>query len=302
MSDAGDLVKLPPRAPSGHKGTFGTVVVLGGCATGPAGGPVMIGAPGLAARAALRSGAGLAKLIVPSPIAIAAVTLCPSATAIGLPVDGSGAIVPYEAARVFDEALESAACVVIGPGMGGGAEVQPIALRAASQAERPVVIDADALNALAAIPELTKDFRAAAVLTPHPGEFRTLAASLGLREDAVDPAKRPRAAEALAQRLGAVVVLKGHRTVVSNGHQTWVNESGGPELATGGTGDVLAGLIGGLIAQAGAAMSLFDVARLAVHVHGLAGERWRTRRGASAGLLASELADGLPEALEAWRG
>jgi NAD(P)H-hydrate epimerase len=187
---------------------------------------------------------------------------------------------------------------------------QVLALRAAQQEEVPVVLDADALNALATTPELARDFHAAAILTPHPGEFRTLAGSLGITLDPVNPATRPEAAAVLAQRLGCIVALKGSGTVVSDGQRTWQNDTGGPELATGGTGDVLAGLIAGLVAQfvafgllprqpkpANRPLDLYDATRLAVRAHGLAGERWASRHGAKAGLMAMELADEVPGVL-----
>src|SRR5262249_28551276 len=135
------------------------------------------------------------------------------------------------------------------PGLGSGEGVKAASLRAVQREEIPVVVDADAINALADVPELVRDFRAAAVLTPHPGEYRRLAGSLGIRIDPVKPETRSDAAASLAQRLGCVVVLKGHQTVVSDGQRTWVNDTGGPELATAGTGDVLSGVIAGLAAQ-----------------------------------------------------
>jgi len=211
--------------------------------------PRMIGAPALVAMGALRAGAGLARILAPDPVLATAISLCPSATGVPLPVDETGALIPHEVARVLDEQIGSCRCLVVGPGLGRGEGVQTAALRSVQQQDVPVVVDADAINALAEIPELHRDFRAAAILTPHPGEFRTLAASLRIAIDPVDPATRPAAAAALAQRLGCVVVLKGAGTVVSDGQRTWVNSSGSPVLATGGTGDVLSGVIAGIVAQ-----------------------------------------------------
>jgi hydroxyethylthiazole kinase-like uncharacterized protein yjeF len=292
---------LPQRPAAGHKGTFGTVSVVGGsCADGAR----MIGAPALAGLGALRAGAGLVRLVMPNPILNAGIAMCPSATGIGLPVDGRGEVVAHEAAEVIDGVLMQSTCMAIGPGLGANAGAAAISLRAVQQQDIPVVIDADAINNLAAVPELHRDFNAAAVLTPHPGEFRRLAQALRMTHDPVDPASRPLAAEALAQRLGCVAVLKGAGTVVSDGIQTWVCDRGHPCLGTAGTGDVLAGLIAGLIAQHGTgpkAMPLFDLARAAVYAHAAAGERWAQSREASAGLLAQELADELPAVLESLR-
>jgi NAD(P)H-hydrate epimerase len=294
------LPPLPARPEGGHKGTFGTVCVLGGCARHDV---RMLGAPALVARAALRAGCGLARVLAPEPIMDGVIALCPSATGLPVATDHERRMIPHEAARVLDESLAGAACLVVGPGLGSGEEVQAPSLRAVQQENVPVVVDADALNALAEIPELPRDFRAAAILTPHPGEYRRLASSLNIALDPVAPESRPAAAEALAQRLGCIVVLKGHGTIVTDGHRTWTNDTGGSELSTAGTGDVLSGLIAGIVAQhvANKSLSLLDAARLGVRAHGLAGEMWRHTYGAQAGLLAMDLTSMIPAALESLR-
>lgn len=307
---------LPARDPSGHKGTFGTVAIVGGCALTDA---RMFGAPAFAALGALRSGAGLAKLLVPEPILDSTVSLTPSATARGLPTNPDGSLVHHASAEVFDEASRDADAIVVGPGFGPAhTGAATLTLRALSQTEVPVVADADALNALAATPEFQADVRAPAILTPHPGEFARLASVLRLPFDASDPAQRVDAAESLALRLGAVVVLKGRHTVVSDGLRSWTCDRGHPCLGTAGTGDILAGLIGGLVAQfvapgprmigpvalpkpPGKPLDLFDAARVGVLAHAIAGEAWAHEHEASAGLLASELAECLPGVLETLR-
>ena len=295
------VARLPRRDPRGHKGTFGTVAIVGGCATADS---IMAGAPALAALGALRAGGGLARLMVPSGIAATALAICPSATCTPLPLDAAGRLIPSACCEVLDAACESSRCVVIGPGMGGDSAVANLTLRVLQQESTPVVVDADALNALATIPDLHLDLRAAAVLTPHPGEFRRLAGVLRIREDPTDEATRPRAAEALAQKLGAIVVLKGAGTVVTDGHETWVCGAGHPCLATAGSGDVLSGVIAGLVAQHASmsasrpgSLSLLDCVRIGVQAHALAGERWASSRGAEAGLIAIELAAELPAVL-----
>lgn len=302
------LPSLPRRADGSHKGTFGTVAVVGGtCALGR----VMVGAPALAALGALRSGAGLVTLVMPRPILPEAIGMAPSATGVAFQVDGQGDLVPELWAPVFDDVVDNASAMVVGPGMGDGAEVADVALRAVQQEHLPVVVDADALNALAGIRDLFRDFRAPAVLTPHPGEFRRLAEAMRITADPTLPATRPTAAAELAQRLGCIVVLKGAGTVVSDGQRAWVCERGHPCMATAGTGDVLAGVIAGLAAQhstpplAGpqrpGRLTLYDAARAAVQAHALAGERWASRRAATGGMLAGELADLLPEVIEGLR-
>lgn len=379
------LRKLPQRPADGHKGTFGTVLVIGGSCAGE---ERMLGAPVLAARSALRSGAGLARTMLPQPMALAALSCLPSMTALAMPVDGRGELIAHECVAMLDAAIASADAIVIGPGLGNHASIEPLVLRALQQSRVPVVVDADALNALTRIPDLSRDLKASCVLTPHPGEFRRLADALNLDADPIDPARRAAAAEALAQRLGCIVALKGAGTVVTNGHDTWTCTSGHPCLATGGTGDVLAGLLGGLLAQwraqsqhttftprratqpggtsgapsqhrtqhastpsspthadephlervmstselmalaaqrlgkrapqtetssadtaastsshtsPDAPLTMLEVAILAVEAHARAGERWSKQHGARAGLLAEELADTLPGALETLR-
>lgn len=312
---------LPERRQDGHKGTFGTVSVIGGSC---AGGMVMLGAPVLAGRAALRAGCGLCRLVMPEPLLAAALSALPSATGVVLPVDETGAIVGHEAAAVVDGVLATSSAVVLGPGLGRGPGVEALVLRVIQQKTTPVVVDADALNAMAGIPEVWRDFHAPAVLTPHPGEFRRLAESMKITLDPVAKGTRPSAAESLAQRLGCVVVLKGAGTIVSDGARTWRCERGHPCLGTAGTGDVLGGLIGSLLAQhfdatrmlAAARLAQkspalagkvsggwtpYDLARVGVEAHARAGELWAATHG-PAGLLAGELADLLPGLLAGGAG
>ncbi len=296
---------LPARDPAGHKGTFGTTLIIGGCGEP---GATMIGAPALAARAALRAGCGLARILAPAPIVNETLVLSPSATAAALPADPQGRTLASPAAEIFDRETAKASAVVIGCGMGPHGATPALALRAIQYEDAPVIADADALNALAAMPDFARDVRAALVLTPHPGEYRRLAAALNLTADPIEPSCRPDAAAMLAQRLGCIVVLKGADTVVSDGQRTWVHRSSTPSLATGGTGDVLAGLIGGLAAQhvrlgfgVRSPLSLYDAARIAVSAHSAAAERWQRRSNATGGLLPQDLADELPAVIESLR-
>lgn len=304
MSNSHALAKLPSRDPKGHKGTFGTVSVIGGCASADR---VMAGAPALAALGALRAGAGLVNLIVPRAIAGTALTVCPSATCTILPTTDLGQLIPSDCCAVIDTAAERSDCLVIGPGMGTDPAAANLTLRTLQQQDVPVVVDADALNALATIPDLHLDLRAPAVLTPHPGEFRRLAAALRISADPTSDASRPAAAEQMAQKLGVILVLKGAGTVVTNGLDTWICPAGHPALATGGTGDVLSGVIAGLIAQhvrlapvpgrSATGLSLLDAVRLAVLAHARAAERWAQIHKASSGMLATELASEIPAVL-----
>ncbi|UYV12803.1 MAG: NAD(P)H-hydrate dehydratase [Phycisphaera sp.] len=321
MSESLPAPRLPARKDTGHKGVFGRVAVVGGCALAES---RMIGAPALTARAAGRAGAGLVRLLCPEGVLNEALTLADHCTGKALPTNTDGSIIASDAVAVLDEELEDAGVVVIGPGLGRGPGPAALALRAVQQQLTPVVVDADALNELSETTQLALDFHAPAVVTPHPGEFARLAKALGMKTDATDDAKRPRAAEQLAQRLGCVVVLKGARTVVSDGIQTWGDGTADSALATGGTGDVLAGLIGGFIAQHARPvthelarsklgdrarlmpedghLTLFEISRCAVVAHAHAARLWREKHHADAGLTPGELADELPEAVTALRG
>lgn len=308
-----ELPTLPPRPGSGHKGTFGTVCVLGGQALTPR---VMIGGPAFAALGALRAGAGLAVLAVPGPIMNASIEIAPSATGLALPVDASGALRPSAVAELLDTHLATCDCLVVGPGFGAGEAQQQIVIRLTGLDHLPLVLDADALNALSALRDFHADFHSPAVITPHPGEYRRLATALNLDTDLADDSQRHSAAETLAQKLGCVVVLKGAGTVVSDGVNTWINPSGGPALATAGTGDVLTGVIAGFVAQffkrsLGArsvsisaeqqgGLSLYDCARLGVYVHGRAADLWAAGHG-DAGMLATDLLELIPATLSELR-
>lgn len=283
-----NLPPLPARPRDGHKGTFGTVIVVGGS-------PTMMGAPALCASAALRSGAGLVKLAVPQEVLPVALCIEPGAT--GLVVTGDA---EEDARRILEEADSKAkAALAVGCGIGQSERAGSLTSQLLHRRRgRAMVLDADGLNLLASRglgSEIM--FDPSVVLTPHPGEFRRLAEAFQVRGDATDPAERPAAAAALARWLGAVVVLKGEGTVVSDGQRQYTNRSGNPALATAGSGDVLTGVIAALIAQG---MAGFDAAVLGVYLHGRAADFWAIHYGPS-GLTAQELARLLPKAFQEQR-
>ncbi len=313
---------LPARPDDGHKGTFGTVSVIGGCDEMDA---VMLGAPVLAARAALRVGCGLVRLVMPRPLIYHALAIEPQATGVALESDVLGQVEPSHMTERIDRAARTSRCLVIGPGLGLGAVAQSAVLRAMQQEDTPCVLDADALTVMSRIEELTRELRARVILTPHPGEYRRLARALRLPEETRCAEERIEACASLARRLGCVCVLKGHGTVVSDGLRAWVCRHGGVELAVGGTGDVLAGIIAGIVSQHTMepplpgltpaqqqaiahrdplrTLSLYDAARIGVEIHAQAGAAWRQRHGgATGGLLARELCDELPAIVHTLRG
>jgi NAD(P)H-hydrate epimerase len=179
-----------------------------------------------------------------------------------LPGDAGGRISLRAASRI-GELAGAATAVACGPGLGRSRGLNLLVSDLYSRVDRPLVLDADALNALAE-GELPSP-PAPRVLTPHPGEFARL---LGIKTAEVQ-SRREELATQFAARHGVVVVLKGHETVVSDGTRTSLNTTGNPGMATGGTGDVLTGVITALVCQR---MSAYDAARLGTHVHGLAGD------------------------------
>lgn len=284
MQSITDIPQPPPRPDGAHKGTFGTVIVVGGSQT-------MLGAPAIASRAALRSGAGLVKVACASSILPHVLTIEPSATGIALDASRDTA----DAQRRIEQADPQAKAVLaIGPGLGQSETAGELVITLL-RGSHAAVLDADGLNLLAKnrlALQSVQTRTAPLILTPHPGEYRRLAEALGIDADPTDPDQRPDAAAQLAQALGAVVVLKGQHTVVSDADRFAINQTGNPALATAGSGDVLTGLVASLLAQG---LEAFDAARLAAHVHGLAADSWAKRHG-KRGLRALELADELPEA------
>lgn len=271
----------PPQRPDdAHKGAFGTVIVVGGS-------PTMIGAPAMAATGALRAGAGLVKIMTRGEVLPHCLTIEPSATGIFPNVESIAGLYGQLKERIV---------LAIGPGMGTGDDERE-AVAALLKLGRPIVLDADGLNNLTSLGNKVEKTDAPLVLTPHPGEYRRLAHNLGLEFDPTDEAQRVEAAAALGQAYGAVVVLKGHRTVVTTEGRSYLNRSGNPALAAAGSGDVLTGVIAGFMAQG---MDPFDASVLGVHIHGLAADMWAAGHG-RCGMLARDLAAMIPDAIEAHR-
>lgn len=275
-----DVVRalLPARDETGHKGSHGHVLLVAG-ASGTSGAAVLAG------RAALRGGAGLATVACPADVA--------RIVAASQPELMTSVIERFSAAEWADRLVGKKA-LAVGPGLGTSREASRTVRWLVTRAALPMVVDADGLNVLADHLDTVRRAQAPVVLTPHPGEMARLcgATTADVQRD------RRRCALELAQRTGAIVVLKGSGTLVAAPDgRLGVNRSGGPILGTAGTGDVLAGFVGSLLAQG---LDAFDAARLGVHLHGRAGDRLAERLG-SAGLLARELADELPLAREELR-
>lgn len=275
-----DLPRLPPRVARSHKGDYGRVLVVGGSRG-------MAGAAALAGIAALRSGAGLVRVAVPEVVQATVAGFEPSYMTVGLPADEEGRLCA-EARPVLRAQLPWATAVAVGPGLGQSAAIGELVCDAYGSCQQPMVVDADGLNALAQRPDLLAPPAGPRVLTPHPGEFARLT---GLSIAQVQHDRDGQAAH-FAARWGVVVVLKGHGTCVTDGERSFVNPTGNPGMATGGTGDVLTGVLAALLAQG---MPPLAAARLGVYVHGLAGDLAAASLG-EVSLVASDLLRYLPEA------
>lgn len=285
---------LVERRPDDHKGVFGHVLVVGGSRG-------MTGAAILAARAALRSGAGLVTLAVPASMQAAAVAAAPEAMTLALPESSSGALRATGAALLKKE--KKFTVMAIGPGLGRHPDSAKLVVGLLGTWPIPAVVDADALNALAAldrsgVKELLRRRKAPCILTPHPGEA---ARCLGVRTSEIS-ADREGAALRLTRDWGAVTVLKGKASVVASGVGFCVNDTGGPGLAKGGTGDVLTGVIAALWAQLiasgrGEGDLAYQAAALGCRVHGLAGEAAEKAKTPWA-MTAGDVVEALPAAFQ----
>lgn len=323
-----ELPPIPRRKIDAHKGDFGKVLVIGGSEW-------MIGAPALAASASMRAGAGLCRIAAPKDNLTSILALCPTAT--GFPL-------PSRDTKPFLEFADGHDALVIGPGLGVGANARRLIIDLIERHHKPMVMDADALNILAGLESSEWPQRrdwSNIVLTPHMGEFMrlmtavtkrgaSLAGEMASRESVSSPTVRslvddepstadgipldvePAAtaiapppepttqpndrsalAELLSRATGCVVVLKGAHTVVAIGSQFAINKTGNPAMATGGSGDVLSGVIGTFLAQGFAPP---QAALLGAHVHGLAGDIAAQEIG-DIGVLASDIVQKLPAAI-----
>jgi hydroxyethylthiazole kinase-like uncharacterized protein yjeF len=273
---------LDPRPAQSHKGDYGHLFVL-------AGSPGKTGAAALVCSGALRIGAGLVTLGIPAslnPILEAKLTEAMTAP---LPDAGSGYLTADAVERIY-QLLEGKTAVALGPGISTELTVQEVIAKLASETTLPLVIDADGLTALVSRSAILKQSKGSMILTPHPGEMARLA---GITTQEVQ-ADRITVAKSCAASYNAIVVLKGNRTVIATPDQeVYINPTGNPGMATGGTGDVLTGMIGGLLAQG---LPPLEAAKWGVYLHGLAGDIAAQEIG-EIPLIASDIIDYLPDAL-----
>jgi NAD(P)H-hydrate epimerase len=280
LEERGVLRRLPQRIADGHKGTFGNVLVVGGSIG-------MTGAAILAARGALRAGAGLVKLAAPASLNPVLEASLPEVITIPLPdVDGHLTAASLEG---IAEPLRHSDVLAIGPGLSRSDDVVEAVCRILDVFQGPVVIDADALFALSRRRGALPALRGRALLTPHPGEFSSLAdiEILAVESD------RIAAARGFAKQFGVSLLLKGRPTVIAlSDGGIYLNPTGNTGLATGGSGDVLTGVIAGLIAG-GATVG--DAALVGAYVHGLTAEIYAADRSERS-QIPSDIVDLLPKA------
>lgn len=271
---------IPARLSSANKGSCGRVSII-------AGSKGMTGAAALSALGALRSGAGLVTALTPSSEQpILAVKLTEAMT---VPLPHENGVISAAAADTVLESIKNADAAVFGPGLGKGRGILPLLERIVTEFTKTLIIDADGINALSANIDILNRKKCSVILTPHPGEMSRLS---GLSVSEIQSARIKTAVD-FADRFDVTVALKGEGTVVAvRGGKTAVNPSGNCGMATGGTGDVLSGVVAALAAQG---CTPYDSAVLGVYLHGLAGDIAAAEKGVH-GLIASDLCGALPAA------
>ena len=272
---------MPVRDPESHKGTFGRVLVVGGSAG-------LSGAAAMASTAALRAGAGLVTLAVPASLNDLMEVKLTEVMTKPLPETGEVSI-SIDALPLVQEMLETMDVLALGPGITTNESTVAFVRQLLPELRKPAVIDADGLNALVGATGILETCRAPLILTPHPGEMARL---LGIKTEEVQN-NRVEIASNAAQKWNTVVVLKGARTVIAGPDGSlFINPTGNPGMASGGTGDVLTGIIAGLLGQG---LSGLQAAVAGVYFHGLAGDLAAAEKGMLS-LVAGDLLDYLPQA------
>lgn len=272
-----DLLPIRPR--SSHKGDYGSVLLLCG-ATG------LTGAAVLAAQAASRTGSGLVFLGVPQTVYPICAAQCRSQIVFPLPCDAHGRL-SLAALDEIKARLPRMDAVLLGPGLGRGGDLPALVRSVLSVCRAPLVLDADGLNALDGHIDVLRGSSCPLVLTPHDGEFLRLGGD-PMAADRVEEARR-------MARLGAcVLLLKGHRTIITDGHAVYRSTTGNPGLACGGSGDVLAGILVSLLGQH---VMPLEAAAAAAWLHGAAGDAVAARLG-EYGMIPEDLLPALPRLLK----
>jgi hydroxyethylthiazole kinase-like uncharacterized protein yjeF len=273
---------IGPRPLASNKGNFGHVLVIGG-AVGKAGSVAMAG------MAALRSGAGLSTVATPKSVLATVAGFHPEVMTEPLDETDEGTISTYAGERI-DELIKGKTVLAVGPGISRNPKTSEFVRSLVAKSKTPLVLDADGLNAFEGRADELNGKGRTLVITPHPGEMARLAGSTiaAVQRDRINVART------FAREHELIVVLKGHRTLIAQPDGTvWVNTTGNPGMATGGTGDILTGMVSGLIAQN--PKHIVEAVIAAVHLHGLAGDVACESMGQHS-LVATDLVKALPEA------
>ncbi len=274
---------IPLRKPNSHKGDFGHVFILAGSCG-------LTGAAYLASEAALLAGSGLVTLGIPKSLnPIMEVKLTEVMTKPLAETEEFS--LSLKALGQINKVLPGIDALAIGPGLSRNYQTQELVHKLLLSVSKPLVLDADGINALIGKLRILSNLKGELVITPHPGEMSRLL-NLNIAEIQKD---RSKIAGDFAKKHKVVVVLKGHRTVVADASgRTYVNETGNPGMATGGCGDILTGIIASFLGQR---MSAFEAAKLGVYIHGLAGDIAAKEKG-QVSLIATDILDKLPQALK----
>ena len=274
--------QLLSRDPDTHKGDYGHCLIVGGS-------PGLSGAVCLAASACLRIGAGLVTVGIPRDLSqIFEVKLT---EVMSLPLDSSHGIISCGCFSKVEDFISRRRInsLALGPGLSCNGSVKKLVERIISEIDIPVVLDADGINAVADDLRVFEKAKAKVVLTPHPGEFSRL-----IKKDTGEiRANRKKLAKDFALRYNLVLVLKGSGSLITDGERLFENKSGNPGMATAGSGDILTGMISGLVSQG---LDLLEAARLGVYLHGLAGDLAAEDK-TQGSLIASDIIDFLPKAI-----
>ncbi len=279
-----ELPALPARDPESHKGNTGRVLVIAGSVG-------MTGAGAMASLSCLRAGAGVVLWALPRSLNLVGESLTMEVMTLPLPETPSGAP-SMDAREILVEAARETDCVVLGPGLPVAGDTGELMRLLIPEIYPPLIVDGGAFSAIGTDMMILRKRQSPTIITPHPGEMGRIT---GKTVSNVQE-RRHEFAQKYAKLSGAVVALKGRRTIVANGQSVYVNESGNPGMATAGSGDVLCGVIAALIGQG---LAPFDAAKLGVYLHGLAGDLANAEIGMH-GIISSDIINRLPAAFKAY--
>ena len=277
-------VQLLKRKPDTHKGDYGSLLVIGAS-------PGLTGAVALCAQAAMRIGTGLVRVGVPDKLnSIFEIKLT---EAMSIPLKSSGrGYLSQEALSQIKGILNKIDVIALGCGASQNPATKKLLLKIIKDIDKPLVIDADGINALASNTEVLRKRKAKnVILTPHLAEFSRL---IGVNKEQIKK-KRKELVKKFSLKYNLTLVLKGHKTIISNGRDVFENKTGNPGMATAGSGDVLTGMIAGLLAQG---LSIFDAAKYGVYLHGLSAD-YAAKDKTQNCLIASDIIEYLPKTFKA---